>query len=293
MPALASLVPLAAFFALALVSAPAPAAPVVASPDCARLLDSDDPSLAARGHACLARAAEERGEFDEAIAHLGRAVGLVPADAASHIALMSLLAQAGRLDELPGALERGLREAPSAGPDEWLAVPATLFERGHAAESLACSKLLERQDRWRRDPAVLGSIGAALAVLERDEEALIYLRAAAVAAPEDPLHRWNLARMLAYAGLVDEASSEFSAWSARETDPERLRRHSCAYASFVERQLHDARRACRLQQEFCPESGRTACALERGDPSRASVSDASPPSQAPSVTTPSTEDFPR
>lgn len=235
-----------------------PAGLALASPDCARLEGSRDPAEAARGHECRAREALRAGRLDEALAQLDRAIALAPRRAEPHLARLAVLLETGRLDEVLPSLERALAAAPDAEAADWLGVPAELFSRGFAAESLAASKLLEK--RWKRDPSVLGSIGAALAVLERDEEALIYLRAAAEAAPSDPVHRWNLARLLAYAGRNEEAAAEFAAWSALETDRERLVRQSCVFAAFVERQLGDRPRACRLQQEFCPEPERSACA---------------------------------
>ena len=238
---------------------PEPAPPTPAR--CAAQLASSDPATVATGHECRAmlelQGAPSPEDVESALAELSRAEALAPHRREVHQLRLLALLRGERLDELLPALRQGIA-ASGGAPSDWLGVSSELFLRGLAEESLAAARVVEK--RWPRDPEVLASAGAALAVLERDDEALIYLRAAADGAPDDAEIRWNLARLLAYMGRADEAAAHFSAWSALEQDQGRLVRNSCIFAGFVEKQLGDRARACMLQQEFCPEAARSACA---------------------------------
>lgn len=147
---------------------------------------------------------EKRAEHREAIAHLRRAIALMPGYGEAHYNLGITLAGQGQLEE---AIEH-LRIADRLIPDD----PATIYNLGQAL-GLA-GRLDEAAEQFGRavrlnphDVRALDALGGALVMQGRPGEAVERFRAALSAAPDDPnLHyRYSMA-LLVRGGSAGEAA---------------------------------------------------------------------------------------
>lgn len=248
---------------------------------CSPWLDSDDPLKRAEAHKCLANV-ELCGEsvvslqgneagggtlgsgykpeaLDKALAHLEQALKLSPQDLLIHQGRLHLLESAGRFDAMAKALDEscGIYQGQDA-LEAWLTYTAELFEAGQYHGDLALLRVLEK--RYPPSHDVVGNMGAVLAVLKEDKEAMAYLRKAVDMAPTDPIDNWNLAREYDFTGNVELAEEWYQKALKLDKDPDTLREKSCYYGGFAEKGLHDMRKACKLQRANCVEKQQwTAC----------------------------------
>jgi tetratricopeptide (TPR) repeat protein len=241
---------------------------------CSPWLDSDDPLKRAEAHKCLANVelcgesvvslqgnesgggtlgtAYEPEALEKALAHLEQALKLSPQDLSIHQGRLHLLESAGRFSEMAKALDESCQIYKGQDALEaWLAYTAELFEAGQYHGDVALLRVLEKHYPTSHD--VLGNIGAVLGALKEDKEALAYLHRAVEMAPTDAIDNWNLAREYDSTGNVDLAEQWYQKALKLETDSDRVREMSCYYAGFVEKGLHDAKRACQLQKKNCAE----------------------------------------
>jgi tetratricopeptide (TPR) repeat protein len=248
---------------------------------CSPWLDSDDPLKRAEAHKCLANVelcgqsivsfkGNEAGggslgegykpeALEKALAHLEQALKLSPQDLSIHQGRLHLLESAGRFDDMEKALDESC--AIYKGKDAleaWLAYTAELFEAGQYHGDLTFLRVLEK--RYPSSHDVLGNIGAVLTVLKEDKDALAYLRKAVEMAPTDSIDNWNLAREYEFTGNVELAEEWYQKALKLDKDPDTLREKSCYYGGFVEKGLHNLKRACQLQKANCVEKEHwTAC----------------------------------
>jgi len=247
---------------------------------CTGWLEATEVNRRAEAHKCLANVAlsdkgvvkiepDDRGggtlsstfapeAIDEALGHLNTALELSPQDLSIHQGRLHLLRLSGRYPEMAKALgESDAMYKGSGGFEAWLDYPAELFDEGQLHAGLNLLRVLEK--RYPDSHKVVGNIGALLSALELDDEALIYLQRALELAPGDPIDTWNLARLYDYTGKTDLADVWYQKALAADPDEERRKSSYCIYAEFVEKRLKDAKRACKLQEEYCPPDERRAC----------------------------------
>jgi Flp pilus assembly protein TadD len=87
--------------------------------------------------------------------------------------------------------------------------------------------------------------------MEKDDDAFRHLNKAVELAPNDPINRWNLARLYDFTDKITLAETHYSKAIADETDSERRDEMNCAYGKFVAKKLRDAERAQRIQPKDC------------------------------------------
>jgi tetratricopeptide (TPR) repeat protein len=233
----------------------------------------------AEGHKCLAnvevglasRAADDarvegQGGADEELAGIRRAVGhldaaieLAPGDLSIHQGRLHLLRMAGLVAEMAKALEDSIRRHP--GPDwlhAWKAYPREYYEAQRFEEAVLLYRVLDRY--FADDHTILSNMGAALAMLQRDAEALECFQRAVKLSPDDPIDNWNLARLYDFMGKLDEAQSGYERALALKQDDAARANGTCVYAEFLEKKRNDRKRACELQRKAsCPTP--TACGV--------------------------------
>jgi len=103
-------------------------------------------------------------------------------------------------------------------------------------------------------------MGAALAMLERDGEALDCFERAVKLSPEDPIDSWNLARQYDFMGKLDDAEKGYERALTLEKDEAARAQGTCVYAEFLEKKRNARKRACVLQRKASC-AAHTACAV--------------------------------
>jgi tetratricopeptide (TPR) repeat protein len=203
--------------------------------------------------------------IDEALAHLEKGLKLAPQDITIHQGRLHLLEVSFRYEKMAEALDETCRiyKGPE-GVDPWLAYTYELSEarQYHAALEL----LAVLQKYYPNSHDVLGNIGAMYSLLKEDEKALPYLKRAVELSPEDPIDTWNLGRLYAYTDKIDLADQWYKKSLALDPDPERKRDKFCMYAEFVDKNLHDPKRACELQKSNCAPDKQSACQSDQQPP---------------------------
>lgn len=246
---------------------------------CQGWLDLSDRKARSEGHKCLAnlelrgaggvlledssqgevvRPAVSGPEVDRALAHLDAAIALVPEDLSTHKGRLYLLLVAGRYDELAASLAESARllKTPEALA-EWLAYPAELFHMKQFEATLSLFRVLEKE--YPDSHEVIANIGSVLTMLERDEEALPYLKRAVEMAPEDPMNVWNLARYYDFTSQLDLAETTYRRALELEAEIPARRFKTCLFAHFLAERRGKLGEACQLQQRNCEEADRPAC----------------------------------
>ncbi|MGO8759246.1 MAG: hypothetical protein ACLQG3_14090 [Terracidiphilus sp.] len=196
---------------------------------------------------------------DEALLHLNNALKLAPQDLTIHMGRLHVLEVSGRYDDLVKALDESCatyhgREVPQA----WLAYAPELMDLRQYRAGLEFMKVLNTH--YPNNADIVGNIGAFLALLARDPEAIEYLKKATDLAPKDPINAWDLAREYDYAGQTALADQWYGKALSLMTDTAQRKESSCTYAEFIEKKLKDRPRACTLQKQSCPAEKQTACA---------------------------------
>jgi len=247
---------------------------------CKGLTETSDVAKQVEGHKCLANVALQQpsglqiqgndagggmlgpgytaAAIDDALGHLDAAMKLAPQDLSLHQGRLHLLEISYRFDAMAKALEESctIYKGPDV-PDAWLAYTYELGEDKQYKAALALLQILDRHYPNNHD--IVGNIGAMYSFLQQDDEAVRYLKRAIELAPDDPIDNWNLGRLYDYTGKSELADQYYNKSMSVDTDTERLRENRCLYGYFVEKQLHDKKRACTLQKKNCPPDERTAC----------------------------------
>lgn len=196
---------------------------------------------------------------DEALQHLNRGIQLAPNDLTIHQGRLHSLEISRRYSEMPKALDESCTIYKGPGvPDAWLDYSSELMNLRQYKAGLELTKVLD--SRYPNNPDILGNIGAFLSMLQRDPEAIEYLKRATDLAPKDPINAWDLGREYDYAGQKTLADQWYQKALALDSNPEQRKHEWCTYAGFVEKELKDLRRACELEKQNCDASDQTACA---------------------------------
>jgi tetratricopeptide (TPR) repeat protein len=195
---------------------------------------------------------------DRAIGHLNEAIKLSPGDVSVHQGRIYVLRASGRYGEIPGYLEKSVMTYKGADALEaWLGALAPLFGERHYHAALDSYKVLEKYNPGSH--RVAANIGAVYTVLEKDNEALAYLKKAVDLAPDDPVNNWNLGRFYDFTDKDGLAEKYYLKSIALEEDADKRLWINCIFADFIEKKLGDMNRACALQKANCPEQRQTAC----------------------------------
>lgn len=196
---------------------------------------------------------------DESLTHLNRGLQLAPQDLTIHEGRLHVLEISRRYDEMVKALDESCtiykgNDALGA----WLNYSPELMDRNEFETGLAFMKVLDKH--YPNNSDVLGNIGAFLALLKRDTDAIEYLNKATDLAPKDPINAWDLGREYDYAGQIALADQWYRKALALDTDTERRTHDACVYAEFIEQKLKDRNRACTMEKDNCSTDQQTACA---------------------------------
>jgi tetratricopeptide (TPR) repeat protein len=196
---------------------------------------------------------------DEALQHLDLGLKLAPQDISIHEGRLHLLEVSGRYTEMALALDESCSTYKGSDtPDIWLAYSSELAELRQYEAGLDFMKVLDKH--YLNNPDIAGNIGAFLSYLKRDSEAISYLQKAVELAPNDPVNAWDLGRIYDYDGQFELADKWYQKGISLDTDPARRKESSCLYGEFVEKKLHDSKRACSLEKQDCSLKEQTACA---------------------------------
>lgn len=200
--------------------------------------------------------------IDDAIGHLDKALKLAPQDLSIHQGRLHLLEVSFRYSDMAKALDEScsIYKGPE-GVQAWLDYTSELFEDKQFRASLALLDVLNKHYPNSHD--VLGNIGAMHLVLREDEQGIAYLRMAVDLAPKDPIDAWNLGRAYDYAEKLELADQWYQKALTLDSDSARRQQNNCIYASFVEKKLHDPKRACELQRANCSTDVQSACSVPK------------------------------
>jgi len=199
---------------------------------------------------------------DESLKHLNEALRLAPQDLSIHQGRLHLLEVSVRYDAMAKALDESCKIYK--GEDAfhaWLAYPNELHEGRHYRASISLLNILDQH--YPNNHEVLGNIGADYGMLKEADKAIEYLRRAVDLAPDDPIDTWNLGRMYDFTNQDQLADQWYQKALALDTDAARRRSMACLYAQFVEKKLHDLKRACELQKANCEAKDQTGCAKSK------------------------------
>ncbi|WP_243336706.1 tetratricopeptide repeat protein [Anaeromyxobacter soli] len=120
--------------------------------------------------------------------HLDTAIELAPGDLSLHQGRLHLLRMAGLMAEMTTALESSIRRHPGSDwLDAWKAYPREYYEARQFQEAVLLYRVLDRH--FPDDHTILSNMGAALAMLERDAEALECFQRAVKLSPDDPIDK--------------------------------------------------------------------------------------------------------
>jgi tetratricopeptide (TPR) repeat protein len=195
---------------------------------------------------------------DEALIHLNKGIELAPEDLSIYQGRLHVLEVAGRFGDMDKAVADSA--AKYDGKDalaQWLAYDAELADMGQARAGLEFAEVLNRLYPNSHD--VIGNIGAFHSMLKEPELALPFLRQAVAMAPNDPIDTWNLGRALEKLGQIPEADLWMSKAIQLDPDAKNEPDRNCLYAQFVETELKDLARACKLEKASCARTEQTAC----------------------------------
>ena len=106
---------------------------------------------------------------------------------------------------------------------------------------------------------MISNIGAYLAIAGQNEEAFEYSTRAMAINPDDPINKWNLAKIHEQRDeLVDADRLYQEALATIDANDVRAR---CEYASFLALRMKDANRACTFAETECPELFEANCTV--------------------------------
>jgi tetratricopeptide (TPR) repeat protein len=201
---------------------------------------------------------QELAGIRRAVKHLDAAIDLAPDDQSIHQGRLHVLRMAGLMPEMTQALEDSIRRHP--GVDwlpAWKAYPIEYYQAQRFDAAVLLYRVLDRH--FPNDHTIISNMGAALTMLQRDEEALACFQRAVKLAPDDPVDAWNLARLYDFTGRLDEAQAGYERALTLKRDEAARSNGTCLYAEFLEKKRHDLKRACELQRKVsCAKQ--TACA---------------------------------
>lgn len=159
-------------------------------------------------HGILGTALSARGEVDEAIQHLRRAVELRPDLARAHNNLGNALFRSGRVEEAIPHYEEAIRLSPGR-PSTYNNLGSALLRAGRPSEAI--ERLREALELAPDLPEAHNNLASALDAAGRVDEAIAEYREALALRPDDVPTLNNLAATLFEVGRLDEAIVRFRA----------------------------------------------------------------------------------
>ena len=189
-----------------------------------------------------------RARTNAAVEHYGAAIAAVPLDSDAHIGRVDVLILAGRHREANIALDSSLGFFSSRMHlDKWFRLLGRFQRSGDIDEGLAFLKVIEKHHPL--DHRVISNLGAFYAMTGNGEKALEYSERAVAINPDDPINKWNLARIYDKQGRLEEADRHYLEALAVFGDEDPKAR--CDYAKFIGTRLGDVARACNFAETNC------------------------------------------
>jgi tetratricopeptide (TPR) repeat protein len=196
------------------------------------------------------RSTNLRATSNSAVAHYDAAIAAMPLDLDAHIGRVDILILAGRYREANRALDESLGTFSSrALLDKWFRLLGRFQRSGDIDEGLDFLKIIERHHPL--DHRVVSNLGALYAMTGNGAEALAYSERAVALNPDDPINKWNLARIYDRQGRIEDANRNYLEALAVFGDADPKAR--CDYAEFIGTRLGDAVKACQFAKENCSE----------------------------------------
>ena len=185
---------------------------------------------------------------DRAVRHYDLAIEATPLDSDAHLGRMDILILAARYREANDALEQTLTAFSSRSElNTWFKLLGRFQRLGAYSEGLGFLKIIEKHHPL--DHRVLSNLGAYYAIMGDHDQAIAHSKRAVSLSPDNPINKWNLARMYDYRGDLRNADTAYQEALAlfAGADPDA----SCDYADFLVDRLHDSERACKYAQSNC------------------------------------------
>lgn len=214
-----------------------------------------------KGGDSAVRAPISRARIDAAVAHYAAAIALAPRDPDAHVGRVDILVVAGRYREANVALDESLGTFSSRELlDGWFKLLGRFQRAGAVAEGLAYLKVIEKHHPL--DHRVVSNLSAYYAMTGNSDEALDYSLRAVAINPDDPINKWNLARIYDHQGQFDDADRNYREALAvfGNADP----KAHCDYVEFLATRLLDTARACEFARSQCEELYQKNCTDEDG-----------------------------
>lgn len=196
------------------------------------------------------RSPVSREGVDTAVAHYEAAIALSPFDVEAHVGRTDILIVASRYQEANATLDESLKTFSSRSLlDNWFKLLGRFQRAGAVSEGLAYLKVIETHHPL--DHRVVSNLGAYYAIAGQPEEAFAYSTRAVAINPDDPINKWNLAKIHDQRGEFQDADRLYrEAIATIDPADERAR---CEYAGFLAMRMKDVDRACAYSETQCRE----------------------------------------
>ncbi len=223
-------------------------------------------------HNNLAVILRGRGQVDEAIAHLQKALEIQPAFAEAHNNLGNALLQHGQIEEALAHFQRAFEIEPNNAPAHGN-LGSAFLQKGQVDDAIA-----QFQQALQAQPnhvELLNNLAYALLRKGRVEEAMVYFQRALQISPDFADAHNNLANLLLQKGRVQEAIDHYR--KALETQPNNASAHSnlgkvSLQAGRVEEAITHFQRAVEIRPDSAEAQNDLANAfLQRGRQDEAEV----------------------
>lgn len=211
--------------------------------------------------------------IDGGLSHYESALVINPLDFDAHIGRVDILIIGGRYRDANTKLDESLTTFGTRELlDDWFKLLGR-FQRANAAtEALTYLKVIEKHHPL--DHRLVSNMGAYLAITGDHEEAFAYSTRAMAINPDDPINKWNLAKIHDQRDELEDADRLYQdALATIEKDDVRAR---CEYAGFLALRMEDATRACTFAETGCPELFKANCIAD--DPETAEANAGGSPS---------------
>ncbi len=248
---------------------------------CTTWLEDENPSYRIEAHKCLANVEMAQGRLppaqelnprasvyqprsqaasvDAAVKHYDAALAISPLERDSHMGRIDVLILAGRYRDANAALDETLTAFDSREMlPSWFKLLGRFRKLGKYQEGLAYLQVIEKHHPL--DHRVVANMAAYYAVLRQYDDALTYSEKSVLLNPDDPINKWNLARLYDSRGELGLADTTYLEALAlfQDTDP----RARCDYADFLATRLRDPARACSYAETGCADRAEEFCSDE-------------------------------